>query len=54
MKKIFLILAAVAMFASCKSDFLDKTPLDKLSEDAVFNSPELAEAYVNEIGRAHV
>ena len=47
MKKIFLILAAVAMFASCKSDFLDKTPLDKLSEDAVFNSPELAEAYVN-------
>ena len=47
MKKIFIILAAVAMLASCKSDFLDKSPLDKLSEDAVFNSPELAEAYVN-------
>lgn len=47
MKKIFYILAAAALLASCDDGFLDKTPLDKLSEDAVFNSPELAESFVN-------
>jgi hypothetical protein len=47
MKKIFYILIAAAMFASCNDGFLDKVPLDKLSEDAVFNSPQLAESYVN-------
>ena len=47
MKKILLILATVALFASCADGFLDKVPLDKLSEDAVFNSPQLAESYVN-------
>lgn len=47
MKKILTILAAVALFASCNDGFLDKVPLDKLSEEAVFNSPQLAESYVN-------
>lgn len=49
MKKLFYILTAVALLTSCvdEGDFLDKTPLDKLSEDAVFNSPQLAESYVN-------
>ena len=49
MKKIFYILTAIALLSSCvmEDGFLDKTPLDKLSEDAVFNSPQLAEAYVN-------
>ena len=32
---------------SCNDGFLDKKPLDKLSEGAVFNSDALAEAYVN-------
>lgn len=41
-----LIFAAFALTA-CKDGFLDKTPLDKLSEDAVFNSDALAESYVN-------
>ena len=47
MKKILMILAAVALFASCNDGFLDKVPLDKLTEEAVFNSPQLAESYVN-------
>lgn len=47
MKKIFSILAAAALLVSCADGFLDKVPLDKLSEDAVFNSPQLAESYVN-------
>lgn len=47
MKKIFFILAITALFASCNDDFLEKAPLDKLSETAVFNNPDLAESYVN-------
>lgn len=47
MKKIFAILTATLLLASCGDDFLDKTPLDKLSENAVFNSAALAENYVN-------
>ena len=49
MKKIYYILIAVVAvaFTSCKDGFLDKTPLDKLTEDAVFNSVGLAENHVN-------
>ena len=48
MKKFIsiLIFAAFAL-TSCNDGFLDKTPLDKLSEDAIFNSDALAESYVN-------
>ena len=47
MKKITVTLAAVILLVSCNNDFLNKTPLDKLSEDAVFNSTALAESYIN-------
>jgi hypothetical protein len=50
MKKIIYILAFafIAILAtSCNDGFLDKTPLDKLSEEAVFNSDALAQSYVN-------
>lgn len=47
MKKTFILMAAALALVSCKDGFLDKTPLDKLSEDAVFNSDALAESYVN-------
>ena len=47
MKKIIILLAATLALAACKDSFLDKKPLNKLSEDAVFNSDQLAEAYVN-------
>lgn len=52
MKKYIAILsAAVALLTACKDEdsFLDKTPLDKLSESAVFNSAALAESYVNSL-----
>ena len=47
MKKIYILIAAAFALVACKDGFLDKTPLDKLSEDAVFNSDALAESYVN-------
>ena len=37
------------MLAACNDGFLDKKPLDKLSEEAVFNSDALAESYINAI-----
>ena len=48
MKKIFALLLTLAALTAC-DDFLDRTPLDKLSEDAVFNSDPLAEQYVNSL-----
>ena len=47
MKKIYILIAAALALVACNDGFLDKTPLDKLSEDAVFNSDALAESYVN-------
>lgn len=47
MKKIYILIAAAFALVACNDGFLDKTPLDKLSEDAVFNSDALAESYVN-------
>jgi len=47
MKKIITILSFALLFVACNDEFLDKQPLDKLSEDAVFNSDALAESYVN-------
>jgi hypothetical protein len=47
MKKIYILIAVAFALVACKDGFLDKTPLDKLSEDAVFNSDALAESYVN-------
>ena len=47
MKKIYILIAAALALVACKDEFLNKTPLDKLSEDAVFNSDALAESYVN-------
>lgn len=50
MKKIFYIFASAALLlTACNDDFLDKKPLNKLSEEAVFNSDALAESYMNAI-----
>lgn len=38
---------AIATLCACDDGFLDKKPLDKLSEDAVFASDQLAESHVN-------
>ena len=50
MKKIIYILSFSALFlTACNDGFLDKKPLNKLSEEAIFNSDALAESYVNAI-----
>ena len=49
MKKIYEIALFVALsfLCSCNDSFLERTPLDKLTEDAVFNSVGLAENHIN-------
>lgn len=47
MKKYIPILSVLMLLVSCNDDFLDKQPLDKLSEEVVFNSAALSESYVN-------
>lgn len=52
MKKIAytLTIALILIQAtSCKDDFLDKDPLDKFSEQAVWNDPALVQTFVNNI-----
>ena len=49
MKKYLTILSAVLLLSACNDDFLDKQPLDKLSESVVFNSAALSESYVNSL-----
>ena len=44
-KIIFLAAAVLLVFSSC-NDFLDKQPLDSVTEDAVFNDDALLTAYV--------
>ena len=48
MKKIvyYLVLTTI-FFVSCNDDFLDRKPLDKLSEETVFSNASLMEQYVN-------
>ncbi|MDR1720030.1 MAG: RagB/SusD family nutrient uptake outer membrane protein [Dysgonamonadaceae bacterium] len=48
MKTIYQFSLILALFASaCSSDLMDKMPLDKFSESAVWNDLNLTEAYVN-------
>jgi len=47
MKKILYIFAFALLAAACNDNFLDKKPLDKLTEESVFNSDALAQSYVN-------
>src|SRR5690606_1422129 len=45
---VFLVLLAfLAGLGSCDGDFLERIPLDKISEADVWNDPTLIEAYVN-------
>lgn len=49
-KNICLVIAGAAGFlASCSQDFLDKTPLDQISGDQVWQDNAAAEAFVTEI-----
>lgn len=44
---IFLVAGMLTVMSSCKKDFLDKTPLDAISEDAVWSDPNLVNSFVN-------
>ncbi|MFO7656276.1 MAG: RagB/SusD family nutrient uptake outer membrane protein [Bacteroidales bacterium] len=57
-KSIIFLIAIIGIFIlSCDDDFLERRPLDRLNEAAVFNDPVLLEFYVNEqyrsIGYGH-
>ncbi len=45
--KILLVVAAAGLFSSCKRDFLDTQPLDRIPSDLVWSDPALATAFVN-------
>jgi hypothetical protein len=51
MKKIVYSLLALALLSTtaCKKDFLNKTPLDKYSDEAVWKDPSLVQTFVNNI-----
>jgi starch-binding outer membrane protein, SusD/RagB family len=51
MKKILYILSFIlgSIVFSCNDDFLEKQPLDKFSEQAVWNDPALVQTFVNNI-----
>lgn len=48
MKKYIYILMSL-LLASCTDFFLDKKPIDRISDDAVFNDPMLIDAYIFEL-----
>ncbi|MGV8138222.1 MAG: RagB/SusD family nutrient uptake outer membrane protein [Mangrovibacterium sp.] len=47
MKKIFYVIILLLLLGSCSDDFLDRKPLDKMTEEDVFNDEALLTAYVN-------
>jgi len=48
MKKIICLFACLALL-SCTDDFLDKKPIDRISDDAVFKDQALIDAYIYEL-----
>jgi hypothetical protein len=47
LKYKYLIFIGLLFFASCSKDILDKTPLTEISEESVWNDPNLVQAFVN-------
>jgi len=47
MKKYLVITLSALLLVSCNDGFLDRQPLDSVSDEAVFNNAGLSEAYVN-------
>lgn len=47
MKHILFIILSAVLFFSCSDSFLDKKPLDKLSEEDIYSNEALLTAYVN-------
>ena len=49
MKKIYLYLFLILFLSSCINDFLDKKPIDRIADDAVFEDQTLIDAYIYEL-----
>ena len=49
MKKLLFSFLILSALVACNDDFLEKKPLDKLSEETVFSNAGLMEQYVNAI-----
>lgn len=49
MKKIYLYLFLILFLSSCINDFLDKNPIDRIADDAVFEDQALIDAYIYEL-----
>ena len=47
MKKLLYIITAGLLLSACAEDFLEKQPLDKMSEADIFSNAALATAYAN-------
>lgn len=45
----YLFLLSGLMLSSCIDDLLDKKPIDRISDDAVFNNQNLIEAYLYQL-----
>ena len=53
--KSFFLLGVLLTIVGCSEEYLeDPKPAGQVSEDVVFNSRAGVEAYISEIGRAHV
>ena len=46
-KIVFLLIASIAIFSSCNKDFLERYPLDRISEAEFFKTPVDLETYMN-------
>lgn len=44
----YILISIICFCISCNDDFLERKPLDKISEEDVWNDPALMEAYVND------
>ncbi|MBC7416747.1 MAG: RagB/SusD family nutrient uptake outer membrane protein [Pedobacter sp.] len=47
--KLYLLVFITLLATSCKKDFMDVTPPDKISSELVWKDPTLAQAFVNDI-----
>ncbi|HEY0273773.1 MAG TPA: RagB/SusD family nutrient uptake outer membrane protein, partial [Chitinophaga sp.] len=49
MKRLYIILLSSILFCSCNKEVLDKAPLDRLSDAAVWTDINLASTFENEV-----
>ena len=45
--KIFILIIGIQFLTSCQKNVLETKPLDKLSDEVVWNDPSLMDAYIS-------